>query len=219
MPNRKTGSIAIVVLAGILLLTACHREENIVRIHTRMGDMRARLFDSTPGHRDNFVRLIRTGFYDSLLFHRVQRDFMIQGGDPDSKRAPAGALLGGGGPGYELPAEIGAPHLRGALAAARLPDAANPARRSNGSQFFIVQGRAQTDASLDQLEQRTHTPIRPEWRAMYKQTGGAPQLDGQYTVFGMLVDGFEVLDRIAALPRDANDRPLEDIRMQISVER
>lgn len=205
-------------LCGFALLGACQKKETIVRLHTNLGDIRVKLYDTTPLHRDNFLKLVREGFYDSLLFHRVIRDFMIQGGDPDSKNAAAGVLLGGGGPGYDLPAEIKAPHLRGALAAARLPDQVNPGRRSNGSQFFIVQGQIQTDESLNQWEQRLNIKYSPEWRAQYKVKGGAPQLDGQYTVFGEVVDGLEVMDKIAALPRDPNDRPLQDVRMTVKVE-
>jgi peptidyl-prolyl cis-trans isomerase B (cyclophilin B) len=127
--------------------------------------------------------------------------------------------LGSGTPGYDLPAEIGAPHLRGALAAARLPNEVNPGRRSNGSQFFIVQGELQTDASLNTWEQRLILKYTPELRVQYKIKGGTPQLDGQYTVFGEVVDGLDVVDKIAAVPRDAYDRPLEDIRMTMEVEK
>ena len=207
-----------IALSGSVLLGFCQKKETTVLIHTNLGDIRVKLYDSTPLHRDNFLKLAREGYYDSLMFHRVIRDFMIQGGDPDSKNAPAGALLGGGGPGYDLPAEIQAPHLRGVLAAARLPDAVNPGRKSNGSQFFIVQGQIQTDESLNQWEQRLNIKYSPEWRAQYKVKGGTPQLDGQYTVFGEVVEGLDVLDKIAAVPRDANDRPLEDIRMTMKVE-
>lgn len=207
-----------IALPALLLLAGCRQKETQAVIHTCFGDIQIRLYNSTPLHRDNFVRLARSGFYDSLLFHRVIRDFVIQGGDPDSKHAPAGDLLGGGGPDHQIPAEIGAPHIRGAVAAARLADSRNPERMSNGSQFFIVLGGPQTDESLDHWEKRVGVPYRPEWRARYKEKGGAPQLDGQYTVFGEVISGWEVLDKIAAVPRDANDRPLEDIRMRVTVE-
>ncbi|MFN0015089.1 MAG: peptidylprolyl isomerase [Saprospiraceae bacterium] len=207
-------------LFGGLTLAACQKKETTVLISTSMGDIRVRLYEETPRHRDNFIKLVEEHFFDSLLFHRVIPDFMIQAGDPNSRTAPAGTMLGGGGPGYTLPAEIRFPHVRGALAAARLPDQANPARESNGSQFFIVQGIPQTDESLDQWEQRLGTKFSPEWRAQHKAKGGAPQLEGQYTVFGEVVSGLEVLDRIAAVPRDANNRPLTDIRMTgVRVER
>ncbi len=213
----KTNLILLFVL--FLSLCSCQNKNARVHIRTKMGAFQIRLYDNTPQHRDNFLKLVNAGFYDSLLFHRVIRDFMIQGGDIDSKNAPAGALLGSGSPGYELPAEIKAPHLRGALAAARLPNPANPTRKSNGSQFFIVQGALQTDESLNQWEERLKIKYDPELRALYKVKGGTPQLDGQYTVFGEVVEGLEVLDKIAAVPRDANDRPLEDIRMKMEIEK
>jgi len=196
-----------------LLLFACQPKETIVRIQTSMGDITVRLYDETPRHRDNFLKLVGEGYFDSTLFHRVIPDFMIQGGDPNSKQAPPGTVLGGGGPGYTIPAEIRFPHVRGALAAARMPDQVNPQRESSGSQFFLVTGTPQTDESLDQWEQRLGTKYSPEWRAQYKAKGGTPQLDNQYTVFGEVVAGLDVLDRIAAVPRDANDRPLDDLRM------
>lgn len=202
----------------LFTLSACHKRQTIVRIETKFGDIRVRLYDETPLHRDNFLKLARSGFYDSLLFHRVIRDFVIQGGDPTSKHAAPGVLLGGGEIGYTIPSEIRFPHVRGALSAARKSDAHNPQRASDGSQFYIVQGQRHTDASLDELERVMGIKFSPEWRARYKAVGGTPQLDGQYTVFGEVVSGMEVVDRIAAVPRDANDRPLEDIRMRVRIE-
>ncbi|MBK8968160.1 MAG: peptidylprolyl isomerase [Lewinellaceae bacterium] len=202
----------------VLCLGSCQKKAPQVWIHTDMGDILVRLYDETPKHRDNFLKLAGEGFYDSLLLHRIIRDFMIQGGDPNSKNAPPGQLLGAGSPGYNIPPEIRAPTLRGALAAARLPDQVNPARESNGSQFFIVHGLPQTDVSLDEWEQRLGIKFSPERRALYKEKGGAPQLDGQYTVFGEVVKGLDVLDKIAAVPRDSNDRPLNDLRMWMEVE-
>ncbi|MCB9317376.1 MAG: peptidylprolyl isomerase [Lewinellaceae bacterium] len=201
----------------MLCLGSCQKKAPQVWIHTDMGDILVRLYDETPQHRDNFLKLVGEGFYDSLLMHRIIRDFMIQGGDPNSKNAPSGILLGAGSPGYGIPAEIRAPTVRGALAAARLPDQVNPSRESNGSQFFIVHGLPQTDASLDDWEQRLGIKFNPERRALYKEKGGTPQLDGQYTVFGEVVEGLDVLDKIAAVPRDSNDRPLEDLRMWMEV--
>ena len=207
----------LLFLIGTSLLS-CQKKQPEVVISTSFGDIRVRLFDTTPRHRDNFLQLVRTGFYDSLLFHRVIRDYIIQGGDPGSKHAPPGVLLGEGDPGYDIPAEIGAPHLRGAVSAARLPDARNPYRRSSGSQFFIVLGEPQTDAILDKCEKHMEMKYSPELREQYKKTGGIPQLDAEYTVFGAVISGLEVLDKIAAVPRDNNDRPLEDIRMTIKTE-
>ncbi len=201
-----------------LVLGSCQKRETIVRIQTPIGDIRVRLYDETPQHRDNFLKLVQEGFYDSLLFHRIIRNFVIQGGDPESKYAQPGALLGGGDVGYTIPAEIRFPHVRGAIAAARMPDAVNFRRASSGCQFYIVQGQRQDDASLDEWERRLGFKFSPEWRARYKAFGGLPQLDGQYTVFGEVVSGMEVVDRIAALPRDAFDRPLEDVRIFLRVE-
>jgi peptidyl-prolyl cis-trans isomerase B (cyclophilin B) len=206
--------LVFLVFAGL----SCQPDaETLALIRTDYGDITVRLFEHTPRHRDNFIRLAQSGFYDSLLFHRVVRDFMIQGGDPDSRSASRNERLGGGGPGYELEPEIRAPHLKGALAAARMPDAVSPGKRSNGAQFFIVQGTPQTDESLDLVERQTGEKIEPALRAQYLRLGGAPVLDGRYTVFGAVIKGLDVIDRIAAVPRDEFDRPLKDIRMQVKI--
>lgn len=157
------------------VVSTCQKRQTIVRIETNLGVIRVRLYDETPLHRDNFLKLAQSGFYDSLLFHRVIRDFVIQGGDPTSKNAPAGVVLGSGDTGYTIPAEIRFPHVRGALAAARKPDAVNPQRASDGSQFYIVQGQPQTDASLDEWERVLGIKFSPQWRARYKALGGTPQ--------------------------------------------
>jgi len=206
--------LILLLLAG---LSCRPTAETIAIMRTDFGDMTIRLFNHTPRHRDNFIRLAQSGFYDSLLFHRVVRDFMIQGGDPDSRSAARNKRLGSGGTGYELEPEIHAPHLNGALAAARMPDAVNPGKRSSGAQFFIVQGTPQTNESLDLTERQTGEKIAPALRAQYLRQGGAPALDGGYTVFGIVVEGLEVIDRIAAVPRDEFDRPLSDIRMRVEI--
>jgi len=192
----------------------------LVEIRTTLGVMVVALYNETPVHRDNFLKLARAGAYDSLLFHRAIPGFMAQGGDPESKRSKAGAPLGDGGPGYTLPAEIHARlvHVRGALAAARQPDDVNPERRSNGSQFFLVQGRAHNADDLDRVAQRNArfgqaVNYSEDQRRAYATRGGAPHLDGAYTVFGEIVEGMEVLDAICAAPTDSNDRPLTDIRI------
>ncbi len=189
-----------------------------VRITTEFGEMRVLLYDSTPVHRDNFLKLVEAGFYDSLLFHRVVPGFMIQGGDPDSRGAAPQVPLGEGGPGYTLPAEIGAPHLRGVLAAARFGDPVNPDKRSNGSQFFIVAGQPITDDMLDQMLANYGATVTDEERARYRKDGGAPQLDGGYTAFGEVVEGRYVIDKIAAVDRDRLDRPREDVYMRITID-
>lgn len=207
----------ILVVAIALTLFACDREHTYAEIVTDKGIMKVMLYNNTPKHRDNFIKLAKDGFYSDLLFHRVMQSFMIQGGDPDSKGATPGQLLGQGGPGYELDAEIELPHIRGALAAARMPDQVNPERKSSGSQFFIVQGRTFSDEELNMIEQQNGITFTPEQRQFYKETGGAPFLDGEYTVFGQVVEGFDVIDKIAAVQTDGANRPLQDIKMKIRI--
>lgn len=191
-----------------------------VELTTTEGTIILRLSDSTPLHRDNFLKLVKAHYFDSLLFHRVIQQFMIQAGDPNSKRANAGQPLGGGSPGYTVEAEFrpGLFHKKGALAAARTGDDVNPQRRSSGSQFYIVQGRTFNDRELDSIQVvRLRGRIIPqERRDYYKTIGGTPQLDGNYTVFGEVVKGMEVVDAIAATQvskgSDLN-RPLKDMRI------
>ncbi len=196
-----------------------NQKETKVLIKTSMGDITVKLYNGTPHHRDNFIKLVNENFYNDLLFHRVIDQFMIQGGDPDSKNAPAGQQLGSGGPGYTVAAEISPDyfHKKGALCAARTGDQANPTRRSSGSQFYIVTGKVYTDAELDSFEQRMGTKFTDEQRTAYKTVGGTPFLDGQYTVFGEVIDGMDVLDKITAVAKDRNDRPTEDVKI-ISME-
>jgi len=179
-----------------------------------------RLSDSTPLHRDNFLKLVKVGFYDSVLFHRVIKNFMIQGGDPNSKGAMAGKPLGDGGPGYTIPAEFRKTlfHKKGALAAARMGDNVNPTKASSGSQFYIAQGKVFTDAGLDSVEtfRLNGRKIPAEQREVYKTIGGTPHLDQGYTVYGEVVKGLDVLDNIAAVQTSRGqdrDRPLQDVRI------
>ncbi len=186
-----------------------------VLLQTSMGDIIIRLSDSTPLHRDNFLKLVKVGFYDSLLFHRVMKDFMIQGGDPNSKNAEAGVQLGNGGPGYTVPAEFRTTlfHKKGVIAAARMSDNVNPEKASSGSQFYIAQGKIYTDAELDLLETgRVGKKIPALYREAYKTIGGIPHLDQGYTVYGEVVKGLEVIDKIAAA-QTSRDRPLTDIKI------
>ncbi len=194
---------------------------NYYKISTRLGDMTVMLYDETPGHRDNFKKLVAEGFYDNTTFHRVIEDFMIQGGDPNSKDDDP-TNDGQGGPGYTIPAEFVGDffHKKGALAAARTPDQFNPERRSSGSQFYIVKGQTFDAATLDRIEQQIGASIpgfsySDEARAVYLDEGGYPPLDGQYTVYGEIVEGFDVLDKISATTTGVGDRPTEDIRMTI----
>jgi len=191
-----------------------------VLVQTTMGDIVIRLSDSTPLHRDNFLKLVKVGYYDSLLFHRVIDKFMIQGGDPNSKRAAAGVPLGDGGPGYTVPAEFRTTlfHKKGVIAAARAGDNINPQKASSGSQFYIVQGKVFRTGELDTLEmQRLNgRKILPAQKEIYKTIGGTPHLDQGYTVYGEVIKGLDVVDKIAAVQtskaRD-RDRPLQDVRI------
>ncbi|HKK09436.1 MAG TPA: peptidylprolyl isomerase [Bacteroidales bacterium] len=272
---KKLIFLAVVAFAFM----ACNNsgsDQKKVLIETTYGDMKVKLYDETPKHRDNFVKLVKDGFYDSLLFHRVIDEFMIQGGDPDSKGADTAARLGNGGPGYKLDAEIkdGLYHKRGVLAAAREGDRVNPEKKSSGSQFYIVDGRKFTNEELDQLEERMnmqkkneifmeiiqqeeHADLRQAYdsirqakdreafeklvkeriepliqkemeeqgefafsekqRKVYTETGGAPHLDGAYTVFGEVYEGFDVLDSISAVQTKPGDRPAEDILMNMEM--
>ncbi len=209
-------------IAFILVLGACgvqnkaqQDKEHVVLIKTTMGDIKVKLYPRTIHHTQNFLKLVSQHYYDSLLFHRVIPGFVIQGGDPDSRYAKPGQRLGEGGPGYTIPAEICPEyfHKRGALAMAREGDRVNPTRRSSGSQFYIVVGKVYTDQQLDLLEQRLHTKFTPEQRKAYTTIGGTPFLDGQYTVFGEVIEGMNVVDSIANQPRDKFDRPQKDIRI------
>lgn len=194
---------------------SCEKDPNTyVLIETSYGDITVRLFNSTPLHKDNFITLAENEYYHGLLFHRVISGFMIQGGDPNSRNATPDQNLGAGGPGYLIDAEIGAIHAKGALAAART---GNPEKRSSGSQFYIVHGSPQTEESLNMVEQMKNIKYTPEQRALYLEKGGTPSLDMEYTVFGEVVSGIEVVDRIAAVPTNQADRPLENVTMKITV--
>ena len=193
-----------------------------VALETRFGTMTIELFDNTPAHRDNFIKLAEEGFYNDLLFHRVIKDFMVQGGDPNSRGAAPGARLGTGGPGYTIEAEMDSTHmhLKGALSAARQGDQVNPEKRSSGSQFYIVQGKTYTGDELANFEsrmQRNHPGFAytKEQKAAYAEDGGTPFLDMEYTVFGQVIDRLDIIDSIAAVRTARGDRPEEDVTMRI----
>jgi cyclophilin family peptidyl-prolyl cis-trans isomerase len=188
----------------------------LIEIETEFGTMTAELYNATPKHRDNFIKLSEEGYYNDLLFHRVISGFMIQGGDPDSRNAPAGKSLGMGGPSYQIPAEIidSLCHLKGALAAART---SNPEKKSSGSQFYIVQGGPVNEQTLNQIESTCRFHYTPEQRARYFVSGGTPHLDHEYTVFGQVIKGLDVIDKIAAVEKAPGDRPLKDVKMKIRV--
>lgn len=223
-----------VILLSIMILTSCSSQKKMesepkksepvkesktetkpekmteILIKTTKGNIRIALYNETPQHRDNFIKLVNEKYYDGVLFHRIIQGFMIQTGDPDSKTAKPGQRLGAGGPGYRVPAEFVPSlfHRRGAVAAARDN---NPAKSSSASQFYIVDGKPYDNAYLDMLEQRTGKKFTAEQREVYTTLGGAPFLDGDYTVFGQVLSGMEVVDKIAAQPKDQFDRPTEDI--------
>ena len=192
-------------------------EECLVLLETPFGEMIIKLYEETPKHQDNFVKLIEQEYYDSLLFHRVIDGFMIQGGDPDSKDAKAGQPLGTGGPGYTVPAEFveSLIHRKGALAAARTGDNYNPKKASSGSQFYIVHGTELNEQMLNEIESRKGMRYTQEQRSVYLEVPGSPFLDRDYTVFGQVIEGLEVIDQIATVPKDGRDRPREDVWMKL----
>lgn len=200
-------------------LTVEAPDKCLVEIETKFGTMLVELSDATPQHRDNFLKLAEQGFFDGLLFHRVINGFMVQGGDPTSKNAQAGDALGAGGPGYTVPAEFvdSLVHVKGSLAAARQGDQVNPEKRSSGSQFYIAQGQTVTRAMLDQMEARKGFRYSQAQRDAYAAMGGTPMLDREYTVFGRIIQGLEVLDSIATVQTDNRDRPTEDVPMKVIV--
>ena len=257
----------------LIVFQGCKNEskDQIVIVKTEFGDMKIKLYDETPRHRDNFIRLAKDGFYNDLLFHRVINEFMIQGGDPDSKNAKPGVQLGNGGPGYDLPAEIHFPqlfHKKGVIAAAREGDNVNPEKKSSGSQFYIVQGKTFTDEELNKAEDRVNGMMKQQLsfslmsaykdslralqkagkfdeytalqqkikaeidqkikglekftipdslREVYKTIGGTPHLDTNYTVFGEVIEGLNVIDSIAAVETDSKNRPVNDIKMTVEI--
>lgn len=214
----------------VIFLFACSSTRNAanskfsrsaIKLTTDSGVIVLRLYNKTPLHRDNFIKLVKQDYFDNVLFHRVIKNFMIQGGDPNSKNAKPLIQLGNGGPGYTIPAEFDTSlfHKKGVLAAAREGDNSNPKKASSGSQFYIVQGKKFTDAGLDSVEtfrlKGRKLPIAH--REVYKTIGGTPHLDMNYTVFGEVESGLEVVDKIAVAVRDTNNRPLNDIKMKMRI--
>jgi len=264
--------ITILLLMALCMpFAGCAQKQELVLIETSFGNIKIKLYDETPLHRDNFIKLVRSGFYDGLLFHRVINEFMIQGGDPDSRDAAPSKQLGQGGPGYNVDAEIIYPkyfHKKGALAAARQGDQINPKKQSSGSQFYLVQGKVYSNEELDQLEKVTGDRQRQEimmkymmphretfmqfqktgdqaelqklietvtaqaapevevlqaykmpeeQRLAYTTIGGTPNLDNAYTVFGEVVEGLDVIDKIAALETDAAAKPIQDVVTTVKI--
>lgn len=192
-------------------------KETLVLIDTDMGKIKVKLYNETPQHRDNFIKLINEGRYDGLIFHRIIKQFMVQGGDVTSKDAPIDKPLGDGDLGYTVPAEIVYPkyfHKRGALCAARTGDDTNPERASSATQFYIVTGKFFTDMELDKKEVEEGIKYTPEQREAYKIQGGAPHLDNKYTVFGEVVKGQDVVDEMHLVATNDKDRPLKNIKIK-----
>lgn len=199
-----------------------HKPGKTITISTTMGDIRILLYDETPLHQKNMLKLIGAEFYDDQMFHRVIENFMIQGGDPHSVGAQRGQRLGTGGPGYTIEAEFSESlyHKKGALAAAREGDSVNPDQRSSGSQFYIVKGRVYTKPQLNSMikNERCH-PLNSEQIKIYTTLGGTPHLDGSYTVFGEVIEGLEIVDQITFEPTDSYDRPLQNITYKVTIDR
>ncbi|THH39500.1 peptidylprolyl isomerase [Neolewinella litorea] len=197
------------LFALLLTILSCSPDDGThAVIQTNRGDIEVLLYPETERHSENFIKLAEEGFYNGTLFHRVIPGFMVQAGDPESRGAGPDQPLGRGGPGYEIDPEIGAPHLYGALAAARTP---NPEKRSSGSQFYIVTGELQTDNTLDNIERIKGIQYNEAQREAYKTVGGRPDLDQEYTVFGEVISGMDVVEGIAEAERGAYDRPREDV--------
>ncbi len=223
MIRRKTTTLILLLLTLAMGASAQMSEpRQEILLETDSGNVRIALYNETPLHRDNILKLVKSHAYDGVLFHRVIRDFMVQTGDLGSIGAPQGKLLGDTPERYSVPAEIHFPqlfHKRGAVAAAREGDNVNPERRSSASQFYIVWGQKWDDASLDKVQKRIDqmtngtVKLTPEVREAYKTIGGTPHLDGSYTVFGEVVEGLEVIGRIEKAATDDHDRPLKDIHI------
>ena len=214
--------IVITILISVIYSTSFSQKEDNTHIviETIYGNIDILLYDNTPLHKKNMIKLIKSGFYEDQLFHRVINNFMIQGGDPHSTNAEKGQRLGTGGPGYTIPAEFRPEyyHKKGALAAARQGDRINPDKESSGSQFYLVQGQVFTKDQLMMLQsKKKHSPFTPEQIETYTNVGGTPHLDVSYTVFGEVIAGLDIIDTIASLPTDNYDRPVQDVLYTISI--
>lgn len=215
---KRLFTFVLVLLSSFSAYTMYAQEnETMVLIDTDMGKIKVKLFNDTPLHRENFIKNVNEGLYDGLLFHRIIRQFMVQGGDINSKDAPEDVHLGDGDLGYTVPAEFVYPkyfHRRGALCAARTGDEENPEKASSGSQFYIVTGKHFTEMELNKLEKNENKTFTPEQREAYMMEGGTPHLDGNYTVFGEVVSGMKVVDKIQFVLTNDEDRPLKNIKIK-----
>lgn len=224
--NKKNSiSVLFVLLMSLFSFAQKAPKTSLILISTSFGDIKISLYNETPKHRDNFIKLVKEGTLDGTLFHRVIKDFMIQGGDPDSKNAVAGTTLGEGGLGYTIPAEFvpSLIHKKGVLAAAREGDAVNPEKASSSCQFYLVQGRKFTREEIDKMlkgknaRRDAKITYTDEQYKTYETIGGTPHLDMDYTVFGEVIEGLDVIDKIAEVKKDKRDRPLEDIKMTLKI--
>jgi peptidyl-prolyl cis-trans isomerase B (cyclophilin B) len=215
-------------LCFLAFLISCSASKNtknksphneFVKIETDSGTMIAKLYYKTPLTANNFVKLVKKHFYNGLLFHRVEKGFIIQGGDPDSRHAKAGQILGNGGLKYTIPEEFDTSlfHQKGAMAMARETNEVNPKKASSSTQFYIVEGKTFTDVEMNRIEEHFNIKISGNHRAIYKTIGGAPFLDMNYTVFGQVISGLDVIDKIAHAAKDRNNRPLHDIKMKVTL--
>ncbi len=211
--------LALLTLSSLDCVAQNNAKQTTIILSTPHGDIKMVLYNETPQHRDNFIKLVKEEFFNGTLFHRVIKDFMIQGGDPESKNAKPGQRLGNGGPGYTIPAEFNNKfiHKKGALSAARMGDGVNPKKESSGSQFYIVQGKKSTKQELESIGRRNGITYTEEQIKTYETVGGTPFLDMNYTVFGEVIEGFDVIDKIAAVQKDRGDRPVEDIKMTMKI--
>jgi len=219
MKNKKYLLLASLCLFSVgVFAQGKSKKDEVVTIKTEKGTMRVILFDEAPQHKANFLKLAKDKFYDGLLFHRVIDDFMIQGGDPNSRNAKPDDMLGKGENGYKIPAEFSPKlyHQKGALAMARDN---NPKKESSGCQFYIVQGRKWSKNDLDKQAARAARKLTDAQRKTYETVGGTPHLDGSYTVFGQVIDGMDVIDKVGSVEKDERDRPEKDVSMQISVKK
>ena len=215
--NRIVNGWMLCLLFSLSVSVLAQEQETKVLIDTDKGKITVKLYNETPLHRDNFIKLVQAGQYNGLLFHRVIRQFMIQAGDINSKDALPETKLGDGDLDYTIPAEIVYPryfHKYGQLCAARKGDDENPERASSGSQFYIVTGKFYTENELNKIEEERNVKLTAEQRNAYMFEGGTPHLDGDYTVFGEVVKGMKVIDKIQFVLTDQNDRPLKDIRIK-----
>ena len=218
MNNFKLTFLALIIVSTQSFAQKPSKKDYLVTIETEKGIMHAVLFDEAPKHKANFIKLSKDKFYDGLLFHRVIPDFMIQGGDPNSRNAKGETRIGNGENGYKIPAEFSPKlfHQKGALAAARDN---NPAKESSGCQFYIVEGRKWSKEELEKQAARAARKPTDQQKMVYETIGGTPHLDGAYSVFGQVIDGMSVIDKISMEPRDEKDRPDKNITMKISVKK